>query len=288
MKKSLTVVLVIAMMINLVQQVSVAKASSYSRLEQFVAQGKVPQYVKESGKFYYNPKFEEFPGIVAPTTNVNLRAEPNAKADKLGVISPQNPSQWPTYLGEWITPEGKRWVLGEFAIDDGEIHDANNPAKTIPVWIFGRYTNLMDEGVYSMILDGAAEPGLSNMNSSTSSNSYEEFSDLDFMDDFTISPSLAKNKWVGRAVYLSRRYAGVNPYYHWKFEVFENHPVYRYAFLMRPVVLEFISSETVFTIEEAKQAKEKFSGAVGGVISDIVTPGDNVIHVIIMNSILMN
>lgn len=160
MKKFLAIILVIVMVMISVQQISVAEASSDSRLEQLITQGKVPQYVKTTGNFDYNSAFEEFPGIVAPTTNVNLRAEPNANSEKLGVISPQNPSQWPKYLGEWITPEGKRWVLGEFAIDDGKIHDANNPAKTIPVWIFGRYTNLMDEGVYSMILDGAAETGL--------------------------------------------------------------------------------------------------------------------------------
>ena len=292
MKKSLTVILVIVMVINFVQHFSVAEASSYSRLEQLIAQGKIPQYVKESGKFYYNPKFEEFPCIVAPTTNVNLRAEPNANAEKLGVISPQNPSQWPTYLGEWTTPEGKRWVLGEFAIEDGKIHDANNPARTIPVWIFGKYTKLMDDEMYSMILDGAAEANSNNMSSSTPSNPYEEFVYLDFIDDFTVSPSLAKDKWIGRAVYVYRN-AGGNPYYSWKFEVFEKHPVYRYAFVSfisnaSPVVLEFISSETVFTIEEAKRAKEKFSGGAGGVISDIVTPGDNAIHVIIMDSVLMN
>ena len=174
MKKSLGVILVIVMVMISVQQNSVAEASSYSRLEQLITQGKVPQYVKTTGNFDYNSAFEEFPGIVAPTTNVNLRAEPNPNAKKLGVISPQDPSQWPTYLGEWITPEGKRWVLGELAIDDGKIHDANNPAKTISVWIFGRYTNLMDEGVYSMILDGAAEAGLEVSDNDSYSSSYSE------------------------------------------------------------------------------------------------------------------
>ncbi len=179
MKKSLTVILVIVMMINSVQQVSVARASSYSRLEQLLAQGEVPQYVKTTGRFYFNPEFEEHDGlvptgIVVPTTNVNLRAEPNANSEKLGLISPENPSQWPTYLGEWTTPEGRRWVLGEFTVDDGKIHDANNPARTIPVWIFGKYTELMDEEMYSMVLDGAAEAELEVSDGNSYSTSYSE------------------------------------------------------------------------------------------------------------------
>ena len=90
MKKFLTVIFVSIMIMNLFQQLSVDS----SQLDQLIAQGKVPQYVKTTGKFYFNPNFEEhdgfFPtGIVAPTTNVNLRAEPNANAEKLGVLSPQ-------------------------------------------------------------------------------------------------------------------------------------------------------------------------------------------------------
>ena len=183
------------MIMNFVQQVYEAKGSSSSRLEQLVAQGIVPQYVKTTGKFYFNPKFEEFFGIVAPTTNVNLRAEPNANAEKLGVISPQKPSQWPTYLGEWTTPEGKRWVLGEFTIDDGQIHDANNPARTIPVWIFGKYTELMDEEMHAMILDGAAEAELEDSGGSSYNNvSYYEPEPRENIDVMTAEQLAAEFK----------------------------------------------------------------------------------------------
>ncbi len=199
MKKFLTVILVIVLMANFVRPFSEAKASSYSRLEQLIAHGNVPQYVKTTGKFYFNPKFGEHDGlvptgIVMPTTNVNLRAEPNANAEKLGVISPQNPSQWPTYCGEWTTPEGRRWVLGELTIDDGKIHDANNPARTILVWIFGKYTELVDEEMYSMILDGAAETGLevSGGDSYNSSRS-EAYENIEVMTADQLAAELRAN-----------------------------------------------------------------------------------------------
>ena len=116
------------------------------QLEKMIVMRKVPLYVRDKGKFFYNPEF----GIVGiKGKNVRMRSQPNAKARIVDQIGMNDAEKWPDYLGEWTNPSGERWVLADY--------DKLRTGKTTPVWIFGQYADLMSHEVYAVTLDSIME-----------------------------------------------------------------------------------------------------------------------------------
>ena len=128
------VVTVLAVISSLVS--SGFAASDYDMADKLVADGKVPMYVRDKGNFVYNPDFH-IVGIKG--YNVNLRSQPNTKANVVVQISDSDTDKWPVYLGEWTHPNGEYWVIGEYRVK----------GKPKTVWIFGKFAEPMSKEEYS-------------------------------------------------------------------------------------------------------------------------------------------
>ncbi|MBR1486873.1 MAG: hypothetical protein IJ597_06425, partial [Synergistaceae bacterium] len=110
-----------------------------------VGQGKIPMYVRDKGKFIYNPDYFK---IRVTGRNVNLRSQPNTKSSVVAQLSyDADLERLPRYLGEWTHPNGERWVLGEYRTDNWE-------AKT--VWIFGNYAEPLSSENYDLLVKQAS------------------------------------------------------------------------------------------------------------------------------------
>ena len=112
--------------------------ASDEQLNELLRAKKVPDYVRDSGTFYFNPAYKD--GFVEiDGENVRLRSQPNTQSR---VIASGRNSMWVEghytyYLGEWTNPKGERWVLADY-----EGYKNGKRTKLQPVWIFGRYTEL--------------------------------------------------------------------------------------------------------------------------------------------------
>lgn len=108
------------------------------RLNKLIDANKVPDYIRDSGRFSFNKKYKG--GFIdIRGTNVRLRSQPNTQAR---IIASGNEDMWLDgntieYLGEWTNPEGERWVLGDY--------QAYNMEQPQTVWIYGKYTELVTE-----------------------------------------------------------------------------------------------------------------------------------------------
>ena len=112
------------------------KNSDFDIADKLVAEGKIPMYVRDKGKFVYNPDFNVV-GIKG--YNVNLRSQPNTKSNVVVQLSDSDTDKWPVYLGEWTHPNGEYWVIGEYRVK----------GKPKTVWIFGKYAEPMSNKEYS-------------------------------------------------------------------------------------------------------------------------------------------
>lgn len=116
-------------------------STSRKQLDKLIKARKVPDYVRDSGHFYFNSVYKG--GFVEINgENVRLRSQPNTQSR---VIASGNNAMWidgqyTYYLGEWTSPKGERWILADY-----EGYKNGKRAKTQPVWIFGQYTELMTE-----------------------------------------------------------------------------------------------------------------------------------------------
>ena len=127
------------------EQVSKVKASknyrtseTQTQLDKLIRDKKVPDYIRDSGRFSFNKKYKG--GFIdIRGTNVRLRSQPNTQAR---IIASGNEDMWLDgntieYLGEWTNPEGERWILGDY--------QAANTTRPQTVWIYGKYTELVTE-----------------------------------------------------------------------------------------------------------------------------------------------
>lgn len=130
-------------------EISNPKDENFDRADKLVAEGKIPMYVRDKGKFFFNPDFEY--GIVGINAQkVNLRSQPNTKANVVAQLSRSDTGKWPVYLGEWTHPNGEHWVLGEYH------KNGLGSGKGTPVWIFGKYADPMTEEMYGIAAEGIA------------------------------------------------------------------------------------------------------------------------------------
>ena len=116
-------------------------STSRKQLDKLIKARKVPDYVRDSGHFYFNSVYKG--GFVEINgENVRLRSQPNTQSR---VIASGNNAMWidgqyTYYLGEWTSPKGERWILADY-----EGYRNGKRAKNQPVWIFGQYTELRTE-----------------------------------------------------------------------------------------------------------------------------------------------
>lgn len=115
------------------KQSDTQKEKSFEMADSLVSQGKISMYVRDKGTFIYNP---EISVIKINGKNVNLRSQPNTKSNVVAQHKGDSDVDvdLPYYLGEWIHPNGDRWVVGEFDGGESQI-----------VWIFGKYAELLTE-----------------------------------------------------------------------------------------------------------------------------------------------
>ena len=120
----------------------VMNQDSVAQLNTLLAQKKVPDYVRDKGRFFYNKAYKG--GYVEIKGNkVRLRSQPNTEARIITALDKEDLQKFPIYLGEWTTPKGERWVLAEY--------------NSQPVWIFGTYTSLMEEADYVVLVEAIRE-----------------------------------------------------------------------------------------------------------------------------------
>ena len=116
-------------------------SETQTQLDKLIRANKVPDYIRDSGRFSFNKKYKG--GFVDISgTNVRLRSQPNTQAR---IIASGNEDMWLDgniieYLGEWTNSEGERWVLGDY--------QASNMNQPQAVWIYGKYTELVTEKGY--------------------------------------------------------------------------------------------------------------------------------------------
>lgn len=104
---------------------------NFDLADKLVGEGKIPMYVRDKGKFICDPNFKY---VHVTGSTVNLRSQPNAKANILGKAHAKDQTGFLPYLGEWTHPDGKRWILAE--------------RSRKSVWISGEYAELLDEAGY--------------------------------------------------------------------------------------------------------------------------------------------
>ena len=112
------------------------KKADFDIADKLVAEGKIPMYVRDKGKFVYNPDFN-IVGIKG--YNVNLRSQPNTKSNVVVQLSDSDTDKFPVYLGEWTHPNGEYWVIGEYSVK----------GKPKTVWIFGKFAEPMSKEEFS-------------------------------------------------------------------------------------------------------------------------------------------
>ncbi len=167
----------IAIIFTLIFSVASFADSNLDRVNDLIRDGKVPMYVRDKGEFSYNSNFD-IVGING--INVNLRSQPNTKSKVIHQVSTQEVDKWPVYLGEWLHPNGEKWILGEF-FEDGRKNQETS--KSWSVWIFGQYAKPLSETFVNKKLAEIFYDNLNKRNSNENSN--ENFSDIpdDLPDD---------------------------------------------------------------------------------------------------------
>lgn len=78
-------------------------------------------------------------------SNVNMRSQPNTKARIIASINENQPSEFPTYTGEWTAPKGDKWILAEYYDEN-----AKNYASA---WISAKYADIITGEEYAIISD---------------------------------------------------------------------------------------------------------------------------------------
>ena len=109
--------------------------------------------MRDSGRFYFDRRFEG--GFVdIRGENVRLRSQPNTQSR---IIAECRDEMWidgnyTYYLGEWTNPQGERWIVADY---EGFKNGKSTPLR--PVWIFGKYTELITRKDFEERLSAEAE-----------------------------------------------------------------------------------------------------------------------------------
>lgn len=122
--------------------------SSRKQLDSLLKTKKVPDYVRDSGKFYFNRKYNGG-SVMIQGINVRLRSQPNTQSR---IVAEGWDGMWIDnhnlyYLGEWTNPKGERWVVADY-----EGYKNGKPIRKQPVWVFGKYTELMTEKEFNEMM----------------------------------------------------------------------------------------------------------------------------------------
>lgn len=100
MRKTITALIITLLVVSSALGASTHQAteniSDFDMADKLVGEGKIPMYVRDKGKFVHNSAFSMV-GING--INVNLRSQPNVKANVVVQISKDDTDKWPAYLG---------------------------------------------------------------------------------------------------------------------------------------------------------------------------------------------
>ena len=109
--------------------------------------GEFPDYISAKGKYTYRS------GTVGvyPTTNLNLRSQPNPNArivyelrKNINWVRGELPDVL-TYLGEWVNPEGVTWIAVSLELEGS--------GETIAGWVNGKYVNFITASQISEVVE---------------------------------------------------------------------------------------------------------------------------------------
>lgn len=132
---------------------SITSAEDYESakyLNDLLALNRVPDYIRNSGKFFCNSEHLKSSSVVTVKgSNVNMRSQPNTQARIITRLNENKPSGFPTYVGEWTAPKGEKWILAKY-------YDENTKDYT-SAWILGKYTDIITGEEYAMISDGSID-----------------------------------------------------------------------------------------------------------------------------------
>jgi uncharacterized protein YgiM (DUF1202 family) len=94
--------------------------------------GQLPQYIQNSGKFYYAPGSYT---LKINGTNVRLRSEPNTNSRIVNTVNKGEELDLDlSYAGEWTNPHGEKWVLVGY-------YEAHVDFQIV-AWVFGNFVEL--------------------------------------------------------------------------------------------------------------------------------------------------
>lgn len=162
-----------------------AQDANFERADTLLGEKRIPMYVRDKGKFVYNPEFD-IVGINAQ--KVNLRSQPNSKAKVIDQLSRSDTEKWPLYLGEWTHPNGEHWVLGEYyknGIEDG---------RSTAVWIYGDYAEPMTGETFDIVAERIAKEA---------ENYGQSIPYFQIYEDYKVNPFMAESKWIGKIIRVS-------------------------------------------------------------------------------------
>ena len=99
------------------------------QVNKLIAQNKIPLYIRDSGRFFYNPNMS--------MDNVRLRSQPNMNSN---VIARGDRVMWAfiDYLGEWTHPNGDKWIVGLYDGRDDYPNDTPEWKKKV-IWVSARF-----------------------------------------------------------------------------------------------------------------------------------------------------
>ena len=124
-----------------VENKAIESDPDFDRADKLVGEGKIPMYVRDKGKFFYNHNLQEIQSgrVAINIQKLNLRSQPNTKARIVAKVGREDTEKYPWYLGEWTSPQGEHWVLGEYQHSNG---------RSEAVWLYGKYVEVMGINSY--------------------------------------------------------------------------------------------------------------------------------------------
>ena len=112
----------------------VAGDPSDVQVNKLIAQNKIPLYIRDSGRFFYNPNMSM---VRITGDNVRLRSQPNMNSN---VIARGDREMWGSidYLGEWTHPNDDKWVVGLY--DGWNYYPNETPEwEKKVIWVSARF-----------------------------------------------------------------------------------------------------------------------------------------------------
>ena len=141
-------------------------------LDYLIDDGLIPLYIKEKGQFGFIDRSDtNFSSVIRITgDSVRLRSQPNTEAR---VIQAANTGDWFDYAGEWINPQGEKWVVLAYEKAEGRIIEV--------AWVYGQYAEYLTNQQWAAVQEQRNRPAarLSDAEYKRMLNDCPEFADAE-------------------------------------------------------------------------------------------------------------